>query len=96
MKMNIFKTYLLILAQISITVVIINAQNDVETDSFCQKSQNAPMCSDTKKTKMASKIACVLGGTGETGKRVIEELRNIDTISKIIMLTRREVELTEG
>jgi len=45
---------------------------------------------------MASKIACVLGGTGETGKRVIDELRNIDTISKIIMLTRREVELTEG
>ena len=45
---------------------------------------------------MASKIACVLGGTGETGKRVIDELRNIDTISKIIMLTRREVELAEG
>jgi len=45
---------------------------------------------------MASKIACVLGGTGETGKRVIDELRNSDTISKIIMLTRREVEITEG
>ena len=45
---------------------------------------------------MPSKIACVLGGTGETGKRVIDELRNSDTISKIIMLTRREVELTEG
>ena len=45
---------------------------------------------------MASKIVCVLGGTGETGKRVIDELRNSDTISRIIMLTRREVELTEG
>ena len=55
-----------------------------------------PQVTKSHKEKMASKIACVLGGTGETGKRVIEELRNIDTISKIIMLTRREVELTEG
>ena len=96
MKMNIFKTYLLILAQIFVTVVIINAQNDIETDSFCQKSQDAPMCSHTKKTKMASKIACVLGGTGETGKRVIDELRKLDVISRIDMLTRREVDLSEG
>ena len=94
--MNIFKTYLLILAQISISFVSIQAQNDIESDSFCQKSQNAPMCSDTKKTKMASKIACVLGGTGETGKRVIDELRKLDMISRIDMLTRRQVELPEG
>ena len=45
---------------------------------------------------MASKIAVVLGGTGETGKRVIEELRNIDIISRIDMLTRRQVELPDG
>ena len=96
MKMNIFKTYLLILAQISISLVIIQAQNEIDTDFFCQKSQNAPMCSDTKKTKMASKIACVLGGTGETGKRVIDELRKLDMISRIDMLTRRQVELSEG
>ena len=56
MKMNIFKTYLFILAQ----------------------------------------IACVLGGTGETGKRVIDELRKLDIISRIDMLTRREVDLSEG
>ena len=96
MKINIFKTYLLILAQIFLSLESINAQNDIETDSFCQKSQNAPMCSDTTKTKMASKIACVLGGTGETGKRVIDELRKLDIISRIDMLTRREVELSEG
>ena len=91
-----FKTQLLILAQISISLVIIKAQNEIDTDSFCQKSQNAPMCSDPKKTKMASKIACVLGGTGETGKRVIDELRKLDIISRIDMLTRRQVELSEG
>ena len=45
---------------------------------------------------MASKIACVLGGTGETGKRVIDELRKLDIISRIDMLTRREVDLSEG
>jgi hypothetical protein len=96
MKMNIFKTYSLILVQIFVTLVMINAQNDIESDSFCQKSQDASMCSDTKKTKMASKIACVLGGTGETGKRVIDELRKLDVISRIDMLNRREVELSEG
>ena len=45
---------------------------------------------------MASKIACVLGGTGETGKRVIDELRKLDMISRIDMVTRREVNLSEG
>ena len=45
---------------------------------------------------MASKCALVLGGTGESGKRVMDELRISDLISKIVMLNRRQVELPEG
>ena len=45
---------------------------------------------------MASKCALVLGGTGESGKRVMDELRVSDLISKIVMLNRRQVELPEG
>ena len=44
----------------------------------------------------AAKVACVIGGTGETGKRVMNELRNSNLISKIMMVNRREVELPEG
>ena len=40
--------------------------------------------------------ALVLGGTGQSGKRVIEELRLSDHISKIIMINRRQVELPDG
>ena len=42
------------------------------------------------------KCALILGGTGESGKRVLDELRASDLISKIIMLNRREIELPEG
>jgi len=45
---------------------------------------------------MASKCALVLGGTGESGKRVLDELRISDLISKIVMINRRQVELPEG
>ena len=48
-----------------------------------------------KIVKMAgTKTALVLGGTGETGKMVLKELQQIDLISKIIMINRRNVELT--
>lgn len=40
--------------------------------------------------------ALVLGGTGETGKRVVEQLRINDLISKVVMITRRQVELPDG
>lgn len=45
---------------------------------------------------MASKTALVLGGTGETGKRVIEQLRINAAISKVVMINRREVEISDG
>ena len=42
------------------------------------------------------KKVLVLGGTGATGKHVINELRSIEDVAKIKMITRREVELPEG
>ena len=45
---------------------------------------------------MATKCALVLGGTGESGKRVIDELRVSNLISKIVMVTRREIEVPDG
>lgn len=45
---------------------------------------------------MAAKIALVLGATGETGKRVLEQLRINDNVNKIIMVTRRQIDLNEG
>eukprot|EP00093_Oithona_nana_P001102 01102.XXX_964_215_1 [CDS] Oithona nana genome sequencing. len=43
-----------------------------------------------------TKCALILGGTGESGKRVLDELRVSDLISKIIMINRREIEVPEG
>ena len=42
------------------------------------------------------KKVLVLGGTGATGKHVINELRANEDVAKIKMITRREVELPEG
>ena len=43
-----------------------------------------------------TKCALILGGTGESGKRVLDELRVSDLISKVIMINRREIEVPEG
>jgi len=45
---------------------------------------------------MATKSALVLGGTGATGKSVVEELRKSDLVDKIVMITRRTIEIPDG
>jgi uncharacterized protein YbjT (DUF2867 family) len=45
---------------------------------------------------MSGKNALVLGGTGETGKRVVKELCKSDLIAKVIMVTRRTIDLEDG
>ncbi len=41
----------------------------------------------------SAKTALVLGGTGETGKIVVQELQDSSDIAKVIMINRRNVDV---
>ena len=68
----------------------------MEKINILNEFQTIFVCISFQKVMATTKCALILGGTGESGKRVLDELRVSDLISKVIMINRREIEVPEG
>lgn len=56
----------------------------------------AEVCeSESSNCAKAPMTALLLGGTGATGKEVLNELNSNDRISKIVFITRRHIEFLD-
>ena len=49
----------------------------------------------TQKCPDSGLVALILGGTGATGKHVLEELNTSNKVSNIIFITRRDIEFSD-
>lgn len=57
---------------------------------------NLDVCDrSTQKCPDSGLVALILGGTGATGKYVLEELNTSNKVSKIIFITRRDIEFSD-
>ena len=57
---------------------------------------NLDVCDrSTQKCPDSGLVALILGGTGATGKHVLEELNTSNKVSKIIFITRRDIEFPD-
>ena len=57
---------------------------------------NLDVCDrSTQKCPDSGLVALILGGTGATGKHVLEELNSSNKVSKIIFISRRDIEFPD-
>ena len=77
------------LAQLLSVIILIHFYGVSSENSLnvCDKS--------TQKCPNSGLVALILGGTGATGKHVLEELNSSDKVSKIIFISRRNIEFPD-